>query len=47
MDAAELIRRIVAAFAKSDLKPLFEAVHEDIVWKIASQLEGSFCFGGE
>jgi len=47
MDGAELMRTVAAAFAKSDLEPLFDAIHEDIVWKSASQQEGLFRFGGE
>ncbi|MBC8036360.1 MAG: nuclear transport factor 2 family protein [Rhizobiales bacterium] len=47
MDGADLMRKVVAAFEKSDLQPLFDAVHENIVWKTASQQEGLFRFGGE
>ena len=47
MDGAELMRTIAAAFEKSDLQPLFNAIHEDIVWKTASSQEGLFRFGGE
>ena len=47
MDGAELMRKVVAAFEKSDLQPLYDAIHEDIVWKTASQQEGLFRFGGE
>jgi len=47
MGGAELMRKVVAAFEKSDLQPLFDAVHEDIVWKTASNQEGLFRFGGE
>ncbi len=47
MDGAELMRTVAAAFEKSDLQPLFDAVHEDIVWKTASSREGLFRFGGE
>jgi ketosteroid isomerase-like protein len=47
MDGAELMRGVAAAFAKSDLQPLFDAIHEDIVWKSASEQEGIFRFGGE
>ena len=41
------MRTTVAAFEKSDLQPLFNAIHEDIVWKTASSQEGLFRFGGE
>ncbi len=47
MDGAELMRKVVAAFEKSDLQPLYDAIHEDIVWKTASQQDGLFRFGGE
>src|ERR1700722_7994557 len=47
MDGAELMRTVVAAFEKSDLQPRYDAIHEDIVWKTASQQEGLFRFGGE
>lgn len=46
MDGAVLMRNVIAAFARSDLQPLFDAVHEDIVWKSASGQEGLFRFGG-
>ena len=42
-----LMRTVVAAFEKSDLKPLYEALHEDVVWKSASKQEGLFSFDGE
>jgi len=47
MNGAELMREVAAAFEKSDLQPLFGAIHEDIVWKTASNEEGLFRFGGE
>jgi ketosteroid isomerase-like protein len=47
MDGVKLMRDVVAAFEKSDLQPLFDAVHEDIVWKTASSQQGLFRFGGE
>ena len=47
MSGAELMRTVVAAFATSDLQPLFNAIHPDIVWKSASTEEGLFRFGGE
>ena len=47
VDGADLMRRVTAAFAESDLQPLFDAIHEDIVWKSASQQDGIFRFGGE
>ena len=43
----ELMRGIVAAFEKSDLRPLLNALHEDVVWKSASKLEGLFSFHGD
>src|SRR5579872_969309 len=48
MNGEELMRSIVAAFAKSDLRPLFNALHEDVVWKTASRHEdGPFSFKGD
>jgi ketosteroid isomerase-like protein len=47
MDGAELLRRVAAGFEKSDMQPLLEAMHDDIVWKTASRQEGVFRFGGE
>ena len=47
MDGAELMRKVVAAFEKSDLQPLLDAIHEDIVWKTATKKEGVFRFKGE
>jgi len=47
MDGAELMRRVTAAFEKSNLEPLLDALHDDIVWKTASNQEGVFRFGGE
>lgn len=47
MDGAVLMRRVAAGFEKSNLQPLLDAMHEDIVWKTASKQEGVFRFGGE
>ena len=47
MDGAELMRKVVAAFGNSDLQPLLDAIHEDIVWKTASTREGVFRFDGQ
>jgi ketosteroid isomerase-like protein len=47
MDGAELMRKVVAGFEKSDLQPLLDAIHDDIVWKTASKQEGLFRFVGE
>ena len=30
--SAELMRDIVAGFARSDLQPLLDALHDDVVW---------------
>lgn len=43
----ELMRMVVAAFEKSDLKPLYDALHDDVVWKTASKHDGLFSFAGE
>ncbi|MDR3485285.1 MAG: nuclear transport factor 2 family protein [Bradyrhizobium sp.] len=42
----ELMRVVSAAFAEGDLRPLFSAVHRDIVWKAASPHVNLFRFGG-
>ena len=47
MTGEDLMRTIVAAFEKSDLRPLLDALHEDVVWKSASRHEGLFSFCGE
>jgi ketosteroid isomerase-like protein len=47
MDGAELMRKVAAGFEKSDLQPLLDAIHEEIVWKTATKHEGLFRFGGE
>ena len=41
-----LMRKVMAAFAQSDLRPLLDALHEDVVWKSASKQEGLFSFHG-
>jgi len=40
VDAAELMRSIIAGFEQSDLRPLYAALHEDVVWKSASKHKG-------
>jgi ketosteroid isomerase-like protein len=47
MDGAELMRKVAAGFEKSDLRPLLDAIHEEIVWKSATKHEGLFRFDGE
>jgi ketosteroid isomerase-like protein len=47
MDGAELLRKVAAGFEKSDMQPLLDAMHDEIVWKTASKQEGVFRFGGE
>lgn len=46
MNGDELMRSVVAAFAQSDLRPLLNALHDDIVWKSASN-DDVFSFRGE
>src|SRR5690242_6764782 len=44
----ELMRSVVAAFEKSDLRPLLDALHEDVVWKSAARdMDGPFSFKGD
>ena len=45
--SAELMRTIAAAFEQSDLQPLLDALHDDVIWKSASKEEGLFSFHGE
>jgi ketosteroid isomerase-like protein len=47
MDGAELMRKVAAGFEKSDLQPLLDAIHEDIVWKTATNHEGLLRISGE
>jgi ketosteroid isomerase-like protein len=47
MGGDQLMRTVLAAFEKSDLQPLLDALHQDVVWKSASTHEGLFSFGGE
>jgi ketosteroid isomerase-like protein len=47
MDGAELMRRVAAGFEKSDLQPLLDAIHDEIVWKTATKHEGLFRIDGE
>ena len=43
----ELMRTVVAAFEASDLRPLLDALHDEVVWKTASKHQGLFSFEGE
>lgn len=47
MGGETLMRKVVAAFARSDLQPLWDALHDDVVWKSPSKQEGLFSFHGE
>ena len=47
MSGEDLMRTIVAAFEKSDLRPLLNALHDDVVWKSASRHDGPFSFKGD
>ena len=42
-----LMRNVAAGIARSDLRPLLDAIHDEIVWKSASTHEGLFRFSGE
>jgi len=46
MTPEALMRKVSDSFAKADLKPLFDAVDDNIVWKSGSLFEGIFRFGG-
>jgi ketosteroid isomerase-like protein len=41
------MRDVAGAFEKSDLRPLLEAVDNNVVWKSGSTVQGFFRFGGE
>jgi len=41
------MRKVIAGFEKSDLGPLFAAMHDEIVWKSGTQHDGLFRFEGE
>jgi ketosteroid isomerase-like protein len=47
MDPEELMRHIIESFERTDLEPLIEALHDDVVWKSASKQENVFRFGGD
>src|SRR5262249_42735694 len=48
MSGEELMRSVVAAFERSDLRPLVAALHDDVLWKSASREEGGpFSFSGD
>jgi ketosteroid isomerase-like protein len=47
MDGAELMRNVAAGFEKSDLRPLLDAIHDEIVWRTATKHEGLFRIDGE
>ena len=32
MDGAELMRKVARAFEQSDVQPLLDAIHDEIVW---------------
>jgi ketosteroid isomerase-like protein len=45
-DPAKLMRVVTAAFAVGDMRPLFTAIHPDIVWKSSSTQVNLFRFSG-
>jgi ketosteroid isomerase-like protein len=48
MNGEQLMRSVVAAFEKSDLRPLVAVLHDDVLWKSASaEMGGPFSFSGE
>jgi ketosteroid isomerase-like protein len=47
VDGVKLMRTVLAGFEKSDLRPLLDAIHDEIVWKSASRHEGIFRFHGD
>jgi ketosteroid isomerase-like protein len=47
MNNEKTMRTVMSAFGKSDLGPLMEVLHPDVVWKSASREPGLFSFQGE
>jgi hypothetical protein len=47
MAPEELMESVTRAFGKADLRPLFEALHHEIIWRPASGPNGPFRFSGE
>jgi ketosteroid isomerase-like protein len=41
------MRKVARAFEQSDVQPLLDAIHDEIVWKTATKHEGLFRFDGE
>ncbi|HML11079.1 MAG TPA: nuclear transport factor 2 family protein [Stellaceae bacterium] len=46
MNGDVLMRRVAEAFEMADLRPLFDAIDDKIVWKSAVTTTGTFGFGG-
>ena len=46
MNGETLMRKIAAGFEIADLRPLLDAVDDDVVWKSAMGTPGAFRFGG-
>jgi ketosteroid isomerase-like protein len=47
LNSEDLMRKVTAAFAQSDMQPLLNALHDDVVWKSASRLPGPLSFQGD
>lgn len=47
MTPEALMRDVAEAFENSDLRPLLEAIDNEVVWKSGSTVQGFFRFGGE
>jgi ketosteroid isomerase-like protein len=48
LNSEDLMRDVTRAFAQSDLAPLLNALHDDVVWKSASRMPGGpFSFQGD
>ena len=47
MEPEELMESVSRAFGKADLRPLFESLHHEVVWRSASDPSGPFRFSGE
>jgi ketosteroid isomerase-like protein len=46
MNPEALMRRVAETFEEGDLRPLFDAIHPDIIWKSGASTGGGLPFGG-
>jgi hypothetical protein len=46
MGGEALMREVAEGFSAADLRPLFDAIDDDIVWRSGSTIVGALPFGG-